>query len=455
MNKHKQFWKLGRADLNSEFFDINKNGDLVVHEGNYQYNIYELTKKFGTSLELVFPFVIERRLQDLMNTFNKVIKSLRYRGKFFYHYPMKVNQNKEFVLPIISEGGNLEVTSANELWLVKRLWEQGQFNNRIRVICNGPKTNYYLSLISELRDKGLQITPIIEDKVELAALNNFKGEVGIRLDPDVKINAHWDKKFGRFGLSAKEILELGRIRNLKILHYHMSTQIEYQDGMIAPLKKAVDLYVKLHKNNPNLDMIDIGGGLPVSHEGKPLFSTESVIRRIVKTIQRATDKAGVPNPDILVEWGSYMVAPAQITVYRVLNEKDIVAKATARKWYVVDGSFMNDLKDTWAIHQKWQVIPVNNLDAKKLSRVWLVGLSCDSDDKYTAGGNYILLPRLEDLENGNQQFVAIMGTGAYQDSLASHHCLLSSPAKIIAQNGVLTVARKRESAEEVGKEFGW
>jgi arginine decarboxylase-like protein len=117
--------------------------------------------------------------------------------------------------------------------------------------------NYYLSLISELRDKGLQITPIIEDKVELAALNNFKGEVGIRLDPDVKINAHWDKKFGRFGLSAKEILELGRIRNLKILHYHMSTQIEYQDGMIAPLKKAVDLYVKLH-----------------SHEGKPLFSTE-------------------------------------------------------------------------------------------------------------------------------------------------------------------------------------
>ena len=29
-------------------------------------------------------------------------------------------------------------------------------------------------------------------------------------------------------------------------------------------------------------------------------------------------------------------------------------------------------------------------------------------------------------------YIAILDTGAYQDSLASHHCLLSSPAKLIA-----------------------
>jgi arginine decarboxylase len=454
MTKYRKFWKLGRADLATEFFDINKNGQLVVKEGNYQYNLYDLTKKFGTSLEMVFPFVVERRLQGLIDTFNKWIKTYRYRGKFIYHYPMKASQNKELVLPIISEGGNLEVTSANELWMVKRLWEQGQFNNRIRVICNGPKTNYYLSLISELRDKGLQITPIIEDKVELTAINGFKGDIGIRLDPDVKIRAHWDKKVGRFGMSAQEILSLGRIRNLKLLHYHMSKQIEYQEDIIAPLKKALDLYVKLHKVNPNLDMIDIGGGFPVPFEGKPLFSMESVVKRVIRLIQKATDRAGIPNPDILCEWGSYLVAPAQVTIYRILNEKAI-EKAVAKKWYIIDGSFMNDLKDTWAIHQKWQVVPVNNMNAKKLSRTWLAGLSCDSDDKYTNGGNYVLLPRLEDLENGDHQYVAILDTGAYQDALASHHCLLSSPAKIIAQNGVLTIARKRESAEEVGKQFGW
>jgi len=48
---------------------------------------------------------------------------------------------------------------------------------------------------------------------------------------------------------------------------------------------------------------------------------------------------------------------------------------------------MNDLIDTWAIHQKWHVVPVNYMNQRKLDKVWLAGSSCDSDDKYTAGGN--------------------------------------------------------------------
>ena len=49
----------------------------------------------------------------------------------------------------------------------------------------------------------------------------------------------------------------------------------------------------------------------------------------------------------------------------------------------------------------------------------------------------------------------ILDTGAYQDPLASHHCLLSSPAKLVAQNGEIKVVRKREQPDEVGKLFGW
>jgi len=116
---------------------------------------------------------------------------------------------------------------------------------------------------------------------------------------------------------------------------------------------------------------------------------------------------------------------------------------------------MNDLIDTWAIHQKWHIVPVSYMRNEKLTRVWLAGSSCDSDDRYTAGGGYILLPRLEDIEEGDYLHIALFDSGAYQDSLASHHCLLSSPAKVIAQNGVLTLARRRESAEDIGKMFGW
>ena len=183
------------------------------------------------------------------------------------------------------------------------------------------------------------------------------------------------------------------------------------------------------------------------------YSTGSVVNRIITTIGKVCAEYEIPHPHIIAEWGRYIMAPAQITIFKILCEKPI-AKAAASKWYVIDGSFMNDLIDTLAIHQKWHIVPVNNMTADKLSRVWLAGASCDADDCYTAGGGQILLPRLEDA-NRDYQYIALFDSGAYQDALASHHCLLSSPAKVIAQNGILTIARRRETADEVGKLFGW
>ncbi|NUO08294.1 MAG: hypothetical protein HUU08_06365 [Candidatus Brocadia sp.] len=448
-------WKLGIEEVATKHFDVSPNAELIVREGNYQYNINDLVKRFGTPLEVVFPFVIEERLNKLIDIFKYYSRLNKYRGKFYFHYPMKVNQNKEFVLPIVSEGAHIEVGSVNELWLVKRMWEQEQFSRQIKVICNGPKTNKYLGLIYELKQKGLDIVPIIEDRYELNYLSEYKGELGIRIDPEIKVQSHWDKRIDRFGFTRRELLELGRIRNLKILHYHIGSQITKLEDMIAPLRKVMEVYIKLKAMSPTLDTINLGGGFAVPYIKRKIYSTDSVVKRILKILKDLSDRHEIPHPHVIVEWGRHIVAPAQISIFRIIAQKPI-PKSVASWWYVIDGSFINDLPDTWAIHQKWHVVPVNYLTAERLSRVWLAGSSCDSDDKYAGHGNYISLPRLEDLEqNGKPLYIAFFDTGAYQDSLASHHCLLSSPAKIIAQNGVITVARKRETAEDVGKLFGW
>ena len=451
-NGFKKFWKLGIDEYNTHNFDISPDGELIVREGNFQYNVFDIVKKYGSSTEIMFPTIIENRVRDLIETFNAYIKVLGYRGRFYYHYAMKVNQNKEFVLPAVAEGANLEVSSANELFLVKRMIEQDKFNVKIRVICNGPKTEKYISLIEELKNKGLIVIPIIEDGSELERLKKFKGEVGIRVNLDIKINSHWDKKFNRFGFTEEEILRIGKIKGLSILHYHISSQIETIDGLVKPLKRALELYAKLKTKNPGLDTLDIGGGAGVPYEKKKHFySSKSLIHHLVKAAKYHSDKLGVRHPNLIVEWGRYVAAPAQITIYKILAEKTVENKGR-NKWYVINGSFMNDLIDTWAIHQKWHVTPVNYMNTKKLDKVWLAGSSCDSDDKYTAGGGYILLPRLSETD---ELYIAFFDTGAYQDSLASHHCLLSSPAKLIAQNGEIKIARKRENPEEVGKMFGW
>lgn len=450
-NGHRKFWKLGVEEFNTAPFDINTDGELIVREGNYQYDILDIVKKYGTSTEIMFPTIIENRVRDLIDTFNAYIKILSYKGRFYYHYPMKVNQNREFVLPAVAEGANLDVASANELFLVKRMIETNRFNNRIRVTCNGPKTPQYMSLIEELRGKGLHVYPIIEDYVELERMKKFNGPVGIRVNLNVRIKSHWDKKFNRFGFTEEELLKLGKVRNLSILHYHISSQIEGTDGFAKALKRAVELYAKLREKNPGLDTIDMGGGAAVPYDKKRMYTGKNLIQRLVKTAKAHCDKLGVKHPNLIVEWGRYVAAPAQITIYKILAEKTIETKSD-KVWYVIDGSFMNDLIDTWALHQKWHVIPVNGLHARKLNKVWLAGSSCDSDDKYTAGGTHILLPKLENVE---ELYIAVLDTGAYQDPLASHHCLLSSPAKIIAANGEVKLARKREQPEEVGKLFGW
>jgi arginine decarboxylase len=344
------------------------------------------------------------------------------------------------------------VASANELYIVKRMIEQNNFNAKIRVMCNGPKTEKYMSLIEELRHKGMIVIPIIEDVVELERMKKFDGPVGIRADLAIKIDSHWDKKYNRFGFTEDELVDLGKIKNLQVLHYHISSQIEKVDSVTAPITQALKLFKKMKEKNPGLDTLDIGGGAAIAYDkNKTLYSLKKVVKEIVKTFKTACDTLQLKHPNIVSEWGRFVAAPAQITVYKVIAEKKVDNKAK-NKWYVVDGSFMNDLVDTWALRQKWHVLPVNNMRAQKLERAWLAGSSCDSDDKYTNGGDGVVLPRFT---NGEDLFVAVLDTGAYQDSLASHHCLLSSPAKILIQNGEMKVIRKRETPEEVGKQFGW
>ena len=455
----RKFWKLGVPEYATDHFDVNKDGELIVREGNYQYNVKDLCDRFGTSLELLFPHVIEERLNETFDAFRAAMRAQRYRGKFFFHYPMKANQTKEFVLPVVSEGGHLETSSANELWIVKHMWEQEQFSTKIKVLCNGPKTKNYLSLIEELKLKGLEIIPIIENYWELEYLRSYRGDVGIRWAPTTRIRSHWDKPTDQFGFSTKDLIGLGKVRNLKLMSYHAASQVTSAQDLITLAREAMGVYLKVKKNNPMLDALNIGGGFAAPYEkNKKIYTVQQVAPRIVRTIKSAAERGGVPHPDIIVEWGRYLMAPAQITVYKIIAEKEMAANGRtgpSKRWYFIDGSIMNDLPDTWGVNQRWHVIPANHMDTTKFSRVWLSGSSCDSDDKYTDVGEYVLLPRLQDVREGEPLYVAVLDTGAYQDALASLHCMLSSPEKLVIQNGVITVACKRETPEEVGKKFGW
>lgn len=453
----KKLWKLGVKDFNTQYFDFNKEGDLIIKEGHNIYNVRYLAEKFGTSLEILMPFVIEERLEDFLDLTVALSKKVGYKGKFFYHYPMKVNQTKEVVMSIVGEGAHLETSSYNELWLVKKMLEQETFNPNIRILCSGPKTDKYINLIDDLQHKGVKIFPLIEGPNELKFLQYSKYDVGIRLDMPIKSDSRWNKPIDRFGFSAKEILKMGSFKNLKILHYHVGSQIEKLSDVLVPIKYALDVFFKLKEKNPSLDTLDIGGGMPIPYMRKTGYPVDKLMEKIIELIKKESEKRGLSHPNLICEWGRYIVAPAQISIFKVIDTKIILNKeCPAKKWYVIDGSFMNDLLDTWAINQKWALSPINNKRDDNITEVWLAGSSCDSDDIYQGRRGVVMLPDYNS-NNGDREpmYIVVYDTGAYQNSLAANHCMLSSPMKVITENGHIVVAKKRESPEDVGKEFGW
>lgn len=450
-----KFWKVGMPDFNTQYFSFNKDGDLNIKEGHNIYNVRYLAEKFGTSLQILMPFIIEERLEDLMDLVQNVIKKIKYQGKFFYHYPMKVNQNREVVMSIVGEGAHLETSSYNDLWLIKRMLEQEKFNPDIRILCSGPKNDAYINLIDDLQHKGVKIFPLIEGPSELKILQHSKYNVGIRLDMPVKAGSHWNKQLDRFGFSAKEIYEMGAFKNLRILHYHIGSQIEKPSDILVPIKYALSVYFKLKKTNPSLDTLDIGGGMPIPYTRVKGYTLDKLMEKIFELVKSESDKAGVPHPNIICEWGRYVVAPAQITIFKIIDTKKINKKKNpASKWYIIDGSFMNDLCDTWAIDQKWSIVPVSNKSEDVLTDVWLAGSTCDSDDVYRGVDGAVTLPDYSHTDN-EPMYIAVFDTGAYQDALSMNHCLISRPQRIIAENGHIVVARKRNTPDEMGKSLGW
>ncbi len=80
-----KFWKLGIEDFNTHYFDVGPDFTLFAKEGNYQYDILKLIKQYGTPAEIVFPHILEDRLDNLISLFNSYIKIYRYPSKFYYN----------------------------------------------------------------------------------------------------------------------------------------------------------------------------------------------------------------------------------------------------------------------------------------------------------------------------------------------------------------------------------
>jgi len=184
-----------------------------------------------------------------------------------------------------------------------------------------------------------------------------------------------------------------------------------------------------------------------------------MITEIVGRIKDICDENDVQEPNIFSEFGSFTVAESGATFFSIHGQKKQNEK---ERWNMIDGSFMTTLPDTWAINKRFLMLPINNWN-DEYERVFLGGMTCDSDDYYNSEQhiNAIYLPKYRE---DRKQYIGYFNTGAYQDTLGGfggiQHCLIPKPKHVLIDRdatGALVdrVFAERQSAERMLQLLGY
>jgi arginine decarboxylase len=215
-----------------------------------------------------------------------------------------------------------------------------------------------------------------------------------------------------------------------MLHFFLNTGIKDTAYYWNELNKSVTVYCELKKICPELTALNIGGGLPVKNSLDFSYDYEYMVEEIIAQIKSICERNEVPEPDVFTEFGSFTVGESGAVLFSIIDQK---RQNDREIWNMIDSSIMNTLPDTWAINQKFILLAVNNWELE-YERVFLGGLTCDSQDYYNAEGhtNAVYLPKFNEKI---PQYIGMFHTGAYQEAIGGYggiqHCLIPAPKHVL------------------------
>lgn len=458
------------SDLIDQTFDFPQE-DFEVKDGELHFcgiPTAELAKKYGTPLKLTYIPRIGEQVEKGRELFRNAMQASNYEGRYHYCYCTKSSHFSFVLNEAIAHGAHIETSSAYDMAIVKTLLEQGHINKQHYILCNGIKTPEYIAGMAELINDGCEnVIPILDNPRELALLDEA---ITVKCDVGLRIASEESPKFefytSRLGIGYKSIEPFYRKQlkdhpkfNLKLLHFFVNTGITDTAYYWNELAKSVRVYRDLARQCPTLSYLDIGGGFPIKSSLTFNYDYEYMASEIVLQIKQMCNEVGVQEPDIFTEFGTYTVGESGAILYSVIDQKP---QNDRERWNLIDSSFMTTLPDTWAINRRFIMLPLNRWH-EKYERVFLGGLTCDSDDYYNAEqhSNAIYLPEFDKNET---QYIGFFYTGAYQDSVGGmgglKHCLIPHPRHLLIdqnQQGELVVEEyaPAQSAESMLRLLGY
>ena len=360
------------------YFGINEQGNVFVSpcKDNTRIDLQEVMHELAlrdvtTPVLLRFPDILDNRIEQTASCFQEAKKAYDYKAENFIIYPIKVNQMQPVVEEIISHGRKfnlgLEAGSKPELHAVIAV----QCQSDSLIICNGYKDQSYIELALLAQKMGKRIFIVIEKLNELEIIAkaakklNVKPNLGIRIKLASSGSGKWEESGGdasKFGLTSSELLEALRILDekglhdsLRLIHFHIGSQITKIRRIQTALREAAQFYINLHKMGYNVDFVDCGGGLGVDYDGTRSPSSESSINYTIQeyvndcvyTFVDAANKNNIQHPNIITESGRSLTAHHSVLVIDVLETASLPKMPEEFEPAETDHQLVKELYDIW------------------------------------------------------------------------------------------------------------
>lgn len=332
------------------YFSVNSRGHVLVQpqgERGGSLDLVELVqglqgRNLGLPLLIRFDDILEDRLERLHAAFGRAIAQYGYGGRYQGVFPVKCNQQRHVVEELVASGKRwhfgLEAGSKAELLIALSLIDDPE----ALLICNGYKDQRYIETAILARRLGRQPVVVIEQPDEVERIIRASRElgaapfIGIRAKLSSRSTGRWGSSVGekaKFGLAIPDVLatvealrEAGLLADLRLLHFHVGSQINDIAVLKDALQEAGQIYVELTKLGAPMGYLDVGGGLGIDYDGSRTataastnYSLQNYANDVVATVRECCEPHGVTVPTLVSESGRAIASHFSVLVFDVLG----------------------------------------------------------------------------------------------------------------------------------------
>lgn len=337
------------------YFGINTKGHMIVRptEGDPRsVDVKQvvddlISRRVKLPVLIRFPQIFASQVRKMNQSFRTAMKEFDYPGEHLAVFPMKVNQRRQVIEAYLEEATKhnygLEAGSKPELYAAIAL-EQAPDS---LLVCNGFKDDGFIDLAFVGSQLGKNVVIVIEKLNELPKVIDRVRETGTRPMIGMRVRLYtrgsgrWEKSGGeqsKFGLTTTELLhairklrDAGMIDLLRVLHFHIGSQITQIKRVKAGVKEAARVYAKIRKMGIDVDHLNVGGGAGVDYDGSKTsfessanYTMQEFANDVIYTIKSVCEEENIPVPNVITESGRILVAYHAMLVTDIVEEIETV-----------------------------------------------------------------------------------------------------------------------------------